>query len=340
MGAYLIAVASRRIMVTGSTGFLGAALSTRLVSLGVDIICVSRSPVTDRKTEQIYIDFGNIKELSKLGEPLVEVDVVVHCAARAHIMNDEVADPLAEYRRINVDGTLNLARQAAKAGVKRFIFISSIKVNGESTPLDTPFTAGDIPAPQDAYGISKLEAEQGLQELAAETGMELVIIRPPLVYGPGVKGNFATMIKLVAKGVPLPLGAIHNQRSLVALDNLVDLIITCIDHPAAANQVFLAGDGEDLSTTELLRGVSTAMGKSLWLIPVPAFLPQLAATLLGKKAMADRLLGSLRVDISKARELLGWQPPVSVDEGLRRCFDEPESGIYRGKGAPPTGRRE
>ena len=235
-------------------------------------------------------------------------------------MKDEEADPLAEYRRVNVEGTLNLARQAADAGVRRFIFISSVKVNGEQTPPGKPFGAEDRPVPEDAYGISKWEAEQGLQQLAAETGMELVVIRPPLVYGPGVKGNFAAMIRLVEKGIPLPLGAIHNQRTLVALDNLVDLIIRCIDHPAAANQVFLAGDGEDLSTTELLRRLGKAMGRPVRLLPVPESLLVLGATLLGKQAVARRLLGSLQVDISKARDLLGWEPPLSVDEGLRRCF--------------------
>jgi nucleoside-diphosphate-sugar epimerase len=252
---------------------------------------------------------------------LPSVDVLIHAAARAHLMKDEVADPLAEYRRVNVEGTLNVARQAAAAGVKRFVFISSIKVNGEATVKGKAFHADDIPAPEDAYGLSKLEAEQSLVKLAAETGMELVIIRPPLVYGPGVKGNFASMIKLVGKELPLPLGAIHNKRSLVGIDNLVDLIIRCIDHPAAANQVFLAGDGEDLSTTELLRGVGRAMGKSARLIPVPAGLLQLGATVLGRKAMAQRLLGSLQVDISKTCELLNWKPPYTVEEGLRRCFE-------------------
>ena len=213
---------------------------------------------------------------------LANQQVVIHTAARAHIMKDEVADPLAEYRRVNVDGTLNLARQAAGAGVKRFIFISSIKVNGEQTPLGQPFTADDTPAPEDAYGISKFEAEQGLLQLAAETGMEIVIVRPPLVYGQGVKGNFANMIKMMEKGLPLPLGAINNQRSLVAVDNLVDLIITCIDHPAATNQVFLAGDGDDISTTDLLRGVAKAIGKPSHLIPVPSSVLMFAATFLGK----------------------------------------------------------
>jgi len=236
-------------------------------------------------------------------------------------MRDEVDDPLAEYRKVNVEGTLNLARQAVAAGVRRFVFLSSIKVNGEATAPGNPFHADDVPSPEDAYGVSKLEAEQGLILLAAETDMEMVIIRPPLVYGPGVKGNFASMIKLIDKGVPLPLGAIYNKRSLVGIGNLVDLIIRCINYPAAANQVFLAGDGEDLSTTELLRAVGKAMGKSARLIPVPAGLLQFGATILGKRAMAQRLLGSLQVDISKTCELLDWKPPYRVEEGLRRCFE-------------------
>lgn len=235
-------------------------------------------------------------------------------------MDDPSADPLTEFRRVNVEGTLNLARQAAAAGVQRFIFISSIKVNGEETAPGDAFTASDVPAPQDPYGLSKFEAEEGLRSLAQQTGMEVVIIRPPLVYGPSVKGNFASMIKLVQKGLPLPLGAIHNKRSLVGIDNLVDLIIRCIDHPAAANQTFLASDGVDLSTTELLRSVVKAMGKPSRLVPVPASLLQTGAGLLGKKAMAQRLLGSLQVDISKTREVLGWEPPYTVEEGLRRCF--------------------
>jgi len=253
-------------------------------------------------------------------DSVTDQQVVIHTAARAHIMKDEAADPLTEYRRINVDGTLNLARQAAEAGVRRFIFISSIKVNGEQTSFDKPFTAEDLPAPEDAYGISKYEAEQELMQIAADTGLEVVIIRAPLVYGPGVKGNFSSMMQVVKKGFPLPLGAINNLRSLVALDNLVDLIITCINHPAAANQVFLAGDGEDLSTTELLRGVAKAAGVPSRLIPVPASVLMFMASLVGKKEMAQRLIGSLQVDISKARDLLGWTPPLSVQEGLSRCF--------------------
>ena len=248
-------------------------------------------------------------------------NVVVHAAARVHIMRDIVSDPLLEYRKVNVDGTLNLARQSARAGVERFVFISSIKVNGEETVVGHAFRPEDEAKPVDPYGISKWEAEQGLRKIAKETGMEVVIIRPPLVYGPGVKGNFANLIKLVRKGLPLPLGAIHNRRSMIALDNLVDLIITCIDHPNAANQVFLASDGQDLSTTELLQGLAQAMGRSSRLLPVPGALLSLAATILGKKPVVDRLLGSLQVDISKTRELLDWTPPISVDDGLRRCFE-------------------
>ena len=308
-----------KVLVTGVTGFIGSLVAEEASRAGFEIIGVSRRPVGS-----VYksVRLDSFEDISGHSGFFQNVGVMVHCAARAHIMKDEVSDPLAEYRKVNVEGTLNLARQAAEAGVRRFVFISSIKVNGEQTPLNQPFTAEDSPAPEDAYGISKMEAEQGLQALAAETGMEIVIIRPPLVYGPGVKGNFASMIKLVEKGLPLPLGAIHNKRSLVALDNLVDLIITCIDHPAAANQVFLAGDGEDLSTTELLEGVAKAMGKPSRLLPVPAGLLMFGATVLGKKAMAQRLLGSLQVDISKARNLLGWQPPLSVGEGLKRCFPD------------------
>jgi len=307
------------VLVTGASGFVGQALKARLAELsGFDVMGAVRSLGQAEHVDDVAI--GSLDGSAKLEEVVEGKDVVIHAAARAHIMKDEVPDALAEYRKVNVEGTLNLARQAAKAGVARFIYISSIKVNGEQTPLGNPFTADDVPAPEDPYGVSKLEAEIGLREIGSETRMEVVIIRPPLVYGPDVKGNFASMIKLVEKGLPLPLGSIHNKRSLVALDNLVDLIITCIDHPAAANQVFLAGDGQDVSTTELLRGVGRAMGKPARLIPVPAGMLMFGAGLLGKKAVAQRLLGSLQVDISKARNLLGWEPPLSVEEGLRRCF--------------------
>ena len=246
---------------------------------------------------------------------------MLHSAARVHVMEDTEADPLMAFRAVNVDGTLNLARQAAAAGVKRFVFISSVKVNGESTPPGRSFTEADAPNPQDAYGQSKHEAEQGLRQLSAETGMEVVVTRPPLVYGPGVKANFAALMRAVQRGWPLPLGAVHNQRSLVALDNLVDFIVTCITHPQAANQTFLVSDGQDLSTTELVRGMAQAAGVvPARLLPVPVWALQAGASLLGKGDAVQRLCGNLQVDMSKARSLLGWVPPVSVEEGLRRAM--------------------
>ena len=312
-------VADVNILVTGATGLVGKALLARLVNFeSYKVTAALRNARNfDCCTANVV---GDLTGFTDWSAALANQHTVIHAAARTHIMKDEIADALTEYRRVNVDGTLNLARQAAEAGVKRFIFISSIKVNGERTKPGQPFTADRVPEPEDAYGVSKWEAEQCLQRLSAETGMAVVIIRPPLIYGPGVKGNFASMIKLVEKGLPLPLGSVCNKRSFVAVDNLVDLIITCIEHPAAANQVFLAGDGYDLSTTELLRGVAEAMCKPARLVPVPPSLLKLIVSLLGKKAIANRLLGSLQVDISKAEKLLDWRPPLSVEEGLKRCF--------------------
>lgn len=306
-----------KIVLSGANGFVGSRLFSQLdQSPKFQVVGLCRRLPQGVSNSMLHT-IGDLEQ-ADLSHLLQGVDVFIHSAARAHIMRNEVANPLAEYRRVNVQGTLSLARQAVAIGVKRFIFISSIGVNGN---LNTrPFYAHDHPNPTEPYAQSKWEAEQGLTQLATETGMELVIIRPPLVYGPSAPGNFGSLVRWIEKGIPLPLGAIHNKRSLVGIDNLVDLIIRCIDHPAAANQVFLAGDGEDLSTTQLLRSVAKAMGRPSRLIPVSAGLLQLGATLLGKKAMAQRLLGSLQVDISKTRELLDWRPPVSVDEGLKRCF--------------------
>lgn len=307
------------ILVTGSTGFIGRRLCSRLAAEGYLLRCAVRSLAKVQADDRICV--GDIGPETRWKEGLNGIDAVVHTAAGTHVMAEQAVDPLDEYRRINVHGTLNLARQAAEAGVRRFVFLSSIKVNGERTLSDSPFTPDDVPAPEDPYGISKHEAEQGLQQLAQQTGIDVVIIRPPLVYGPGVKGNFARMIRLVEKGIPLPLGSIRNQRSLVGLDNLVDLIVTCIDHPEAANQIFLAGDGEDVSTPELLRGLAKAMDKPVRLIPVPAEVLMFGATLLRKKAVAQRLLGSLQVDISKAREVLEWEPPMSVEAALKEAVN-------------------
>jgi nucleoside-diphosphate-sugar epimerase len=311
-------VNSGTILITGSSGFVGRQLCARLISDGRSLRCAVHNSSRMENTLAV----GDIGPETVWTSALTGVDAVVHLAARAHIRNDTAFNPLAEFRRVNVEGTLNLARQAAEAGIKRFIFLSTVKVNGEQTSSNHPFTEQDPPSSEDPYGISKHEAEKGLCELAEKTGIEVVIIRPPLVYGPGVKANFLSMMRWLNKDIPLPLGAIHNKRSLVALDNLVDLIVTCIEHPAAANQTFLAGDGEDLSTTELLRRMAKALERPARLIPVPSKLLELGASMLGKRALSQRLCGSLQVDISKARELLGWTPPVSVDEALRKTAED------------------
>jgi len=310
----------RKLLVTGGTGFVGRAVIERLASAKRTLVVTGRS-VTQLAAYEENIEFHRIMldEKADWTLALAGVETIIHTAARVHMMKDKAENPLVEFRATNVTGTVTLARQAAQVGVKRFIFISSIKVNGEGTLLGCPYTADDVPAPVDFYGISKMEAELALKELAVKTGMEVVIIRPVLVYGPGVKANFLSMMHWLDKGIPLPLGALrHNRRSLVALDNLIDLIVTCIDHPAAANQTFLVNDGEDLSTTELLQRMAKALDRPARLLRFPPGLLLAAATLLGKKDIAQRLCGSLQVDIEKTRSLLGWNPPVSVDEALKR----------------------
>jgi len=305
------------MLITGANGFIGKSLCAELVRQGQSVrpaVRFESLPIEGVET----VPVGNIDGETDWTNALHGIKVVIHLAARVHVMKDTVADPLDAFRKVNVDGTWNFARQACDAGVQRFIFISSIKVNGEGTVLGKPYTADSQPAPVDPYGISKLEAEEALRKLAGQTGMEVVIIRPPLVYGPRVKANFHSMMRWLVKGVPLPLGAIHNKRSFVALDNLNDLIVTCIDHPAAANQTFLAGDGEDLSTAELLQRLGGALGKPAKLFPMPVWVLKTGAMLLGKRGMAQRLCDSLQVDISKTYDLLGWQPPVSVDDALKK----------------------
>lgn len=309
-----------KVLVTGANGFVGQAVLSRLGGMGAGQVVgsVRRAPSAAQAGVPL-VAVGELSATTDWSGALAGVKKVVHTAARVHVMRESTADPLAEFRRVNVQATLNLARQAAAAGVRRLVFVSSIKVNGESTQPAFPFKASDAPAPLDAYGVSKMEAEQGLREVAAKTGLEVVIIRPPLVYGPGVKANFAAMVRWLQRGVPLPLGAIHNQRSLVALDNLVDLIVTCIDHPAAANQTFLVCDGEDVSTTQLLRRMGRAMARPARLIPVAPVLLKMGAALVGRPALAQRLCDSLQIDMGTTRQLLGWRPPISVDEGLRRA---------------------
>lgn len=305
-----------RILITGASGFLGSRLLAHLARESAHhITAVARTGLAHAFQNVDIRLIRNIDHATDWQSSLSGIDTVIHLAARVHMMRDTSADPLAEFRKVNTEGTLNLARQAAAAGVRRFIFLSSVKVNGE-TGL---FRESDPENPQDAYAVSKFEAEQGLRAIAAGTGMEVTIIRPPLVYGPGVKANFQALVRAVQRGVPLPLGAIDNRRSLVAIDNLIDLIVTCIDHPSAANETFLVSDGEDLSTPELVRRLARAMGRPARLIPVPPGLLIAGARLAGRRAAAERLISSLQVDITKAARLLNWHPPVTVDEGLARA---------------------
>ncbi len=311
-----------KLLITGATGFIGRALISRTVTnSNYDIYATVRQLVSDFPSTVNQWKFDGIFSHTDWGNVLQGVDCIIHAASRVHIMLDTASNPLEEFRNVNTSGTLNLARQAAELGVNRFIYLSSIKVNGETTMLDFPFTENDKYIPEDPYALSKYEAEQGLLELAINTKMEVVIIRPPLVYGPDVKANFLSMMCWLNRGIPLPFGAIHNKRSLVALDNLVDLISTCIEHPAAANQIFLAGDDEDLSTTELLRRVTLIMGKPSRLVPVPHVLLEAGLKMIGKIDLAQRLCASLQVDINKAKKLLDWTPPINVNEGLKKTVE-------------------
>ena len=319
--------ASRTVLVTGANGFVGRALTRALTAEGRTVSAATRmgrATAEDVRATQV----GDIGGDTDWTGALRGCDAIVHLAARVHVLHDQAADPLAAYRAVNVAGTVALARQAVRLGVRRFVFISSIKVNGEETRPEAPFREDDVPAPVDPYGVSKLEAERALQAIAAESALEVVILRPSLIYGPGVRANFLSMVRWLASGVPLPLGALReNRRSLVALDNLVDLIQMSLDHPEAANQVFLAADGEDLSTTDLLRRTARAMGVRPRLVAVPPRLLAFGAHLLGKDALMQRLAGSLQVDGTRARRILGWRPPIGVDEGLRRTVQalEPAS---------------
>lgn len=302
------------VLVTGASGFVGTGLMDRLSSAGRAARGASRHAPANNRPHITWSVTKDCTGSTQWRHALEGTQSVVHLAARVHVMRDRDADPLAAFRSVNVDGTLNLARQAADAGVKRFVFVSSIKVNGEAGR----FTEADAPNPADPYGVSKLEAETGLREIEARTGIEVVIVRPPLVYGPGVKGNMATLMRGIRAGVPFPLGAVNNRRSLVGRDNLVDFIITCIDHSDAAGETFFVSDGEDMSTPDLIRRLADALGKSARLIPVPVALLNAAATIAGKRDVIQRLTGSLQLDISKARRVLRWSPPVSVNDGLRR----------------------
>lgn len=306
-----------KVLVTGASGFVGRPLCDALLRTrhaeysGYSLVPAVRTP---HGLPGEYVA-GNIDAETDWRGTLQGVHAVVHLAARVHVMNDRTADPLTTFRQVNVAGTLNLARQCAVAGVQRFVFVSSVKVNGEERAA--PYTEADTPAPEDAYALSKWEAEQGLWQIAAQTGLEVVILRPPLVYGPEVGTNFLALLRTVARGIPLPLGAISNQRSLIYVGNLVGAIVRCLEHPADAGQTFLVSDGEAVSTPELVRHMATALSRPTRLIALPVPFLRFAAALSKKSALVARLAGSLAIDNTKIRRELDWSPPFTLDEGLQ-----------------------
>jgi nucleoside-diphosphate-sugar epimerase len=308
-----------KILVTGSDGFVGKNLLQKAISLNYSVCATSR--FTQKLPSGVAtIGLGSIDENTNWRHVLNGCEVVVHLAARVHVLNDHVADSLAEFRRVNVNATLNLARQAVDAGVRRFVFISSIGVNGAET-FGIPFAEDDIPFPHSEYAISKYEAEQCLINLSARTGLEVVIVRPPLIYGPNAPGNFGSLLRWVSTGIPLPFGHICNKRSFISLENMTDFLLCCVRHPAAAGEIFLVSDGEDVSTTELLRRTATAMSMKVSLWPVPVSVLRLGAALLGKSDVAQRLCGSLQINIDKSRRILDWSPPLNLDQGLMRVVE-------------------
>lgn len=307
----------KNILVTGATGFIGKYLFKNL-NKRYNVSLLSRTPTKGFSEAYAKFNVGEFSQNTDFTPSLVKVDCVIHLAAKAHIQEKNSIAALDEFRKSNVLVTLKLAEQAAEKGVKRFIFISSIGVNGVSNT--TPFKYNDTPSPTENYAVSKNEAEIGLKKIAEATGMEVVIIRPPLVYGKGAPGNFGTLLKVAQKNLPLPLGAINNQRSFVAIDNLVDLIITCIEHPNAVNQTFLVSDDEEISTSNLLRKLTLAAGKKPWLIPVPVPFLKFIASIVGKKTTVEKFSSSLTVDIEHTKNTLNWKPPITLEEGIRRCF--------------------
>jgi nucleoside-diphosphate-sugar epimerase len=313
---------SQIVLVTGANGFVGRGVVDALSksSFGVRTAVRHSSRASSLAGHEAVV--GDISPDTQWEEALLGVSMVVHLAARVHVMHDTTTDPLTEFRKVNVLGTERLAREAARAGVRRFVYVSSIKVNGESTNAHSgAFAEKNAPNPQDPYGVSKWEAEQALHRVAQETGLEVVIVRPPLVYGPGVGANFLRLLKLVHKGVPLPFGLINNQRSLVYVGNLANAIITCLEHPAATGQTYLVSDGEDVSTPELIRHVAHALGRPARLLAVPPALLRVAGQLTGKSSEVERLLDSLVIDSSKIRRELGWAPPFTMEQGLAETAD-------------------
>ncbi len=314
---------ANRILVTGANGFIGLPFCEALEHLEYRVNRVVRFSSTPNKNnshKKNKIYEININQNTDWGDLLENIDYVVHLAGRAHIIRETEQDPQAAFRDVNTLGTGRLARSAAKWGVKRFVYISSIGVNGNLTQ-GSSFAEDDNPRPHNAYAKSKQEAEQLLHNISMETSMEVVIVRPPLVYGPGVKANFLRLLRMVDRNIPLPLASVHNLRSFISLDNLVDFLILCLKHPAAAGEAFLISDGEDISTPELIKKIAAFMDQPTRFFPFPPKLLHFGAKLLGKEQVVDRLCGSLQIDISKARQVLGWKPSVSVDEGLKATVD-------------------
>jgi nucleoside-diphosphate-sugar epimerase len=322
----------KKILVTGATGFIGNPLCKALIKSGRSVYGAVRSISSSLiKSEVEYISVGDISLKTNWKDILAGIDCVIHCAGRAHKMNKNQDFDL--YNPINKEGTRNLAEQAAEAGVKRFIFLSSIKVNGESTnnefekinsnsQIKNIFTHTDIPNPMDPYSISKFEAESALWKISAKTNLDIIVVRLPLVYGKNVKGNLDRLIKIIKLGIPLPLGKIQNQRSLIGIDNLVDFVIHCIEHPNAPGKTFLISDDEDLSTSDLIKLISLSMGRNTYLFPAPIYLLKIIAKIFRKQTDYDRLIGSLKIDNSYAKKILGWKPRVNTKEGIKRIFED------------------
>lgn len=305
-----------KFMISGAGGFVGKALCAELLQRRQSVNAAVRSRNSLIENTDVIV-VGAIDSETNWADALRDVDVVIHLAARVHVMRESASDPLAEFLKVNLHGTSNLARQAACWGAKRLVYVSSIKVNGEQTSATQSFTELDEPSPQDFYSISKWQAEQALWRIAQETGLEIVIVRPPLVYGPDVKGNFAQMLAVAAKRIPLPFASVHNRRSLIYLGNLVDALIACSTHPVAAGQTYLVCDGEDVSTPDLLRQLCDAMGYAAHLLPFPPGWLRTLGKLAGKSDQVERLLGSLQVDSGKIRRDLNWVPPYTLQQGLQ-----------------------
>ena len=304
-----------RVFITGANGFIGKALCRRLIrEKNIVFGSVRNGKVSQISPDVAAVEIGEINKNTKWCEALSEADFVVHTAARVHMLNDPSSEPLAVYREVNVQGTEHLARESARCGIKRFVFLSTVKVNGEESWK--PYTEADKPVPVDSYGISKMEAELTLRKIAAETGMAVVILRPTLVYGPGVKANFLKLLQTVDRRMPLPFAGVKNQRSLIYVENLVDAIVACVRHPNAPGQTFLVSDGKDVSTPELIRMMSALLHKQPRLFSVPGLCLHIASRLTGKGPVMDRLIGSLTVDTTKITEELDWRPPFSLQEGL------------------------